>query len=174
MAYGWIKIYRSIWDNDLWVSEDPFDIRAAWIDLIMLANHEDGTVVEGRRKRIIKRGQHKTSMRKLAVRWHRSMGWVSRYLTMLQELGMITFVVNTNGTLITIENYGVFQDIPNTNDNTSSNTNKHTSDNTHRHTSRYTNGNKQEYKESKEDKEDKNIYSGPGGPRDSSKDDDWQ
>lgn len=36
---GWVKIYRSIQDNDLWLAE-PFTWAQAWIDLLLNANHK--------------------------------------------------------------------------------------------------------------------------------------
>ena len=40
MAKGWVKIWRKIWASDIWDDEEPFCKRAAWIDLILMANHE--------------------------------------------------------------------------------------------------------------------------------------
>ena len=37
---GWIKLHRSISDNDLWTSE-PFSRGQAFVDLILLASHKD-------------------------------------------------------------------------------------------------------------------------------------
>ena len=38
MAYGWISIHRKIQDNLIW-NDKPFNRGAAWIDLLLLANH---------------------------------------------------------------------------------------------------------------------------------------
>ena len=44
---GWVKIHRQIQDNAIWMSDEPFDSRSAWIDLILMANHEDKEVYQG-------------------------------------------------------------------------------------------------------------------------------
>lgn len=36
---GWIKLHRKLSDNPLWTCE-PFTKGQAWVDLILLANHE--------------------------------------------------------------------------------------------------------------------------------------
>jgi hypothetical protein len=39
---GWIKLYRKLWDDEIWDDElEPHNKRSAWIDLLMMANHED-------------------------------------------------------------------------------------------------------------------------------------
>ena len=38
---GWVCTHRKICEHWLWKDENPFDKRSAWIDLIMMANHED-------------------------------------------------------------------------------------------------------------------------------------
>ena len=45
MAKGWISIHRKIQDSEIWNSSEPFDKRSAWIDLLLLANHEDNTIM---------------------------------------------------------------------------------------------------------------------------------
>ena len=37
---GWISIYRQIQDNWIWKSKEPFDKRSAWIDLLLMVNHD--------------------------------------------------------------------------------------------------------------------------------------
>ncbi|WP_322020128.1 hypothetical protein [Clostridium butyricum] len=44
---GWQKIYRDIQDHWLW-EDKPFSRGQAWIDLILLVNHEDNkTLIDG-------------------------------------------------------------------------------------------------------------------------------
>ena len=84
---GWIKLHRQIMDNDLWNMPEPFDRRSAWIDLLMLMNHEP-RAVPLRNGNIIylEAGQHFTSMDTLAARWHWSRGKVIRYMKLLCKL----------------------------------------------------------------------------------------
>lgn len=110
MNRGFIKIYRKIEDNVLWLSNnEPFDSRSAWVDLILLANHKDNTFKLGMRTITVKRGQKWTSSNKLAQRWIWSRQKVMNYLHMLQNEGMIYLETSNRGLLITIVNYRVYQ-----------------------------------------------------------------
>lgn len=109
---AFIKIDRKLFNHYLW-NEKPFDRARAWIDLIGLANHEDkdfsveNTLVHG------KRGSVYRSKKWLANRWGWSEKKVRCFLTFLAKDGMISIkgqrVGRTNGTVITIEKYGVYQ-----------------------------------------------------------------
>ena len=114
MNRGYIKLFRKITDNCIYNSDEPFDKRSAWIDLILLANHKDNYVYNGMKKVIVKRGQHKTSISKLQERWHWGEKKVDAFLGLLQNEGMIYYEKNRSGlyrgVLITIVNYGVYQD----------------------------------------------------------------
>lgn len=114
---GWILVHRSIRESWLWAGK-PFSIGQAWLDLIMDANHETGKFYLNGKLKTIKRGQNWTSIRTLAERW----GWrneaVMDYLNALEEDGMILREPTKSGTLLTIVNYGKFQDVANTKRNT--------------------------------------------------------
>ena len=114
---GWILTHRSIRQSWVW-SKKPFSIGQAWIDLILDVNHDDGKFYLNGRLKKIKRGQKWTSIRTLAERW----GWqnkaVINFLKALEEDGMITRETTTAGTLLTVVNYGKFQDVRNTKDHT--------------------------------------------------------
>lgn len=110
MAKGYIKLHRQIQDSDIWNRSEPYDMRSAWIDLLMMANHEDKTIVFDYQPVVIERGQHLTSVRKLSERWKWGKEKTLRYLRLLEQLGMIHRDSNKRRTLITIENYGKYQD----------------------------------------------------------------
>jgi hypothetical protein len=75
MHRGYIKLFRKMQDNKLWLSE-PFTRSQAWIDLILLANHRPG-VIRVRGNRVdVKRGQVGWSQVALAKRWKWSRGKV--------------------------------------------------------------------------------------------------
>lgn len=104
---GWIKLYRSIWDN--WVYSDPEDFRA-WVDLLLMANHEDKEIKVNGVLYPVSRGQKLTSIVKLSKRWNWSRKRVIHFLNNLQDANMIYYKSDTrSGTLITIVNYGVYQ-----------------------------------------------------------------
>ena len=109
MKRGYIKLHRQIQECDIWTDPEPFDRRSAWIDLLLLANHEDKTTLFDGKPIVVMRGQRITSVRVLAQRWHWSNDKTLRYLNLLQSLGMIRKESNARRTLITIENYDKFQ-----------------------------------------------------------------
>ena len=107
---NWVKINRSIFDNFLWKKNTPFDVRSAWIDLILLANHEDGQFMTSRGELIkIPRGSHFTSTRSLAERWHWNRDTVSRYIRTLVDAEMLTQTATHSGTLLSLVNYDNYQ-----------------------------------------------------------------
>ena len=145
---GWIKFHRQIQESDIWKNKEPFDKRSAWVDLIMMANHEDKEIFIKGKSITVRRGQRVTSMYKLADRWHWSRGKVLRYITYLERNNMITRESNSNDTIITIVNYNIYQDVHTTNDTTNDTTCGTTNDTT--------SGTQTRRKEDKEVK--KNIY----------------
>lgn len=118
---GYIVLDRAIRDSVIWESEEPFDIRSAWIDLVMSANYAEGKIVYRNRLTTINRGQFFTSTRKLATRWRWGHGRVLNFLRMLESNGSITVKRNAYGTLITLVNYGLYQDTRSTDRNADAN-----------------------------------------------------
>lgn len=108
MAYGWISIHRKIQDNLIW-NDKPFNRGAAWIDLLLLANHEDkkvlfnGSIIE------VKRGEKITSLRKLSERWGWSREKTKNFLILLKSENMIDFKTDHQKTTYKIVNYNVYQ-----------------------------------------------------------------
>lgn len=115
---GWIKLYRQLQDCWIWIIDEPFDKRSAWIDLLMSANHSDHKILFNGELATIKRGQVMTSIRKLAERWKWSYDKCSRYLKLLEADGMLTKESDKSRTLLTIAKYEFFQDMPNTDNGT--------------------------------------------------------
>lgn len=108
---GWIKIDRKIQSSDLWLDDEPFCRRAAWVDMILLANHAGRDVLLGNQTVWVARGQFITSQDKLAERWRWTRKRVRTFLSTLVKLEMIK--VDTRAkryTAITLVNYGVYQD----------------------------------------------------------------
>lgn len=108
----WVKISVSLMDHFVWNGE-PFTRGQAWVDLIMLVNHEptktvvDGQVIE------VGIGEYVTSIRRLADRWNRSVKWVMDYLDLLRSDNMVETKVVGHGknskTLLFLVNYEGFQ-----------------------------------------------------------------
>lgn len=107
---GWICLHRSLGDHFLW-DDKPFSRGQAWIDLLLLANHEDKKVLYQGKLMLFKRGTVYRSILSLAERW----GWdrkkVRRFLDLLVAEKMITTQSTTQGTTISIVNYRLYQDL---------------------------------------------------------------
>ena len=108
MSYGWISIHRKIQDNLIW-NDKPFNRGAAWVDLLLLANHEDkkvlfnGSIIE------VKRGEKITSLRKLSERWGWSREKTKNFLILLKSENIIDFKTDHQKTTYKIVNYNVYQ-----------------------------------------------------------------
>jgi len=112
MNKGWIRIDRKILDHFLWM-EKPFSKGQAWIDLILLANHEDKTIIFNGSLLEIKRGERLTSIKQLSSRWSWSTTKTVNFLNLLEKEKMLEKKSDTKKTVLTIVNYGVYQDLPN-------------------------------------------------------------
>jgi len=114
---GYIKLYRDIRDHWVW-SEKPFSRGQAWIDLLMMANHEEKTISYDGHPMKVGRGQKVTSLKQLADRWGWSRAKVRRFFDDLESEQMLTTKRNARGTTVTVVNYGFYQDVRNTKRNT--------------------------------------------------------
>jgi len=105
---GWIKLHRSITDNDLWLSE-PFTYGQAWVDLLINANHKGATIFIRGIEVSLNRGDIGWSEVTLSKRWKWSRGKVRRYLGVLENRGMIVQQTTQVTSVITICNYCLYQ-----------------------------------------------------------------
>ena len=121
---GWICLHRKIQDCFIWDSNEKFDSRSAWIDLLLLANHENKNTMFDGKPIVVKKGQRITSVRILSDRWHWSNEKTLKYLRMLEQEKMIVRESDNRRTLLTIVNYELYQDIANTEQNTEQNTDR--------------------------------------------------
>jgi len=106
---GWIKIYRKLSDNPLWTSE-PFTRGQAWVDLIMLANHEDGFFYLRDHKINVSRGQVGWSHLKLSERWKWSRSKVKKFINDLEKEQQVIQQQSHSTSVITLLNYDKFQE----------------------------------------------------------------
>lgn len=110
-SQGWISIHRSLFNHWIWTDKEEFDKRSAWIDLLLMVNHEDKKVLINGKLETIKRGQRIISLSKLAERWKWSRKKVTNFLNLLEEDGMIIAKKEQGKyTTITIVNYSFYQD----------------------------------------------------------------
>lgn len=157
---GWIKTYRNILDH--WVWQDPMTFRC-WMYILLKANHSDKKVMFDGSLMTIGRGQFLTSIRKLGDDVGCSRDKIRKILQTLKEDNMVSVRATHRGTLLTVINYGVYQDSAHTESYTEQATESYTA----RTQNRTQNRHKQEYKEcNKNDKEEKEAAApalDPGG-----------
>lgn len=108
MNEGYFYVQRRLIGSDMWLSE-PFSRGQAWLDLIALANFQDGEIRVRGVLVAVKRGQVSWSEVKLAERWKWSRGKVRRFLGELKTKQQIVQQTGNVTTLMTIVNYGKYQ-----------------------------------------------------------------
>ena len=111
---GWVAIYRKIQDNYLW-ADRPFAKGQAWIDMLLLAYHDDNKLMMGNELVKVESGSFVTSELKLMERWGWSKCKTRAFLDLLQNDGMITKKTDRKKTTITIVNYGDYATLKTTN-----------------------------------------------------------
>ena len=106
---GWIKVHRKISENDIWTCE-PFTRGQAWIDLLLLANHEYGYFYCREHKIEVERGVVGWSELKLSVRWKWSRTKVRKFLNDLEKEQQIIQHKTQSYSTIEIVNYNIYQE----------------------------------------------------------------
>lgn len=104
---GWIKIYRDITSH--WIFQDAEKFKW-WIDLLIMASHEDYKTLSNGNLVSLKRGQLSVSLSFLSSRWGRSKEKVLNFLRLLESDGMIQRSSDRKSTIITVCNYDSYQD----------------------------------------------------------------
>ena len=107
MDKWWIKLSTQIQDHWIWKKHE---YAYAWIDLLMMVNRSDNKMMVDNELITIKRGQTLTSMVKLAKRWGWSRNKTYKFILALEKDGMLKRKSNTHYTMLTIVNYGKYQD----------------------------------------------------------------
>ncbi|HBG21969.1 MAG TPA: hypothetical protein DDW83_01795, partial [Peptococcaceae bacterium] len=126
-AEGWISVHRQIWDSWVW-KEKPFSKGQAWVDLLLMVNHEDKKTLLGNQLILVKRGSRITSIRKLCERWGWSNTKVRSFLSLLEQDGMIVVKSDTKKTMLTIVNYSDYQDMNTSKNDTETSEEHHEND----------------------------------------------
>ena len=104
-------MHRCIREHWIYKEKRIFSKYEAWLDLLMDANHKGNKFVLGNEIFECERGQIITSIRQLCDKWNWSNTKVTKFLKLLQEDKMITYFSDAKKTVITIENYTLYQHI---------------------------------------------------------------
>lgn len=105
---GWVKLHRKIQDNDFWTCE-KFTRGQAWVDLILLCNHQDSFYYKRGVKIDVKRGQLGRSIVELSDRWSWSRNKVTKFLNDLEKEQQIKQQKTNITMIITVLNYDLYQ-----------------------------------------------------------------
>lgn len=109
MNKGWIKLYRSIIDSWIWNEERVFSKAEAWIDILLMVNHEDKKLLCNGELFVVPAGGKLISFDALSKRWNWSRGKVKRFIELLENDRMITVKRTANSNLITVDNWAFYQ-----------------------------------------------------------------
>ena len=100
---GWARYHRKIVDWEWYTDPNTFRL---FFHLVLMANHEDAKW----RGQEIKRGQHITSIHKLALALDLGDKQIRNALDKLKSTNEITTLGTNKNTVITVVNYSVYQD----------------------------------------------------------------
>lgn len=106
--YGKISLDRSILNHSVF-NIKPFSKGQAWVYILLVANYKDNEIILGSKTKLIKRGQHHTSVKKLAEKWGWSDKKVRNFLGLLEREKMLTTERTPKGTTLTVVNYDKYQ-----------------------------------------------------------------
>lgn len=107
---GWIKLFRKIFNSDLWIDGTPFDKRSAWIDILLLTNNQDKTCMIDGVPVLVEKGTFITSEVKLANRWQWSRTKVRNFLKYLEIEQMISKKQDKKKTYLKVLHYADYQE----------------------------------------------------------------
>ena len=109
MKGNFFVVNRAIFDDETFQSR-PYSELCAWIYLIAKAAYGDREVDFGGGRVFLKRGQLVTTERRLAAEWGWTRDKVRRFLLKLTRTKNLTIERTARRTIITVENYGKYQD----------------------------------------------------------------
>lgn len=112
---GWIKLYRKITEDEMYLAE-PFTKAGAWIDLLLLAAFKPYTIPKRGNVVRVDRGCIAMAVETLAERWQWSPNKVKRFLADLEIHQQITIRRNNLINIIAIVNFEQYQEGPDSSD----------------------------------------------------------
>lgn len=108
---GFIKLHRGWRDNDIFLGDEPFSEREAWLWLLENATWKKTTRRTGQGGAVhLERGQIHVSFGALSASWKWSIKRVRGFLARLEKGAMVGTASDKRGTVLTIINYSKYQD----------------------------------------------------------------
>lgn len=113
MHRGYIKVWRKLQEDEIWMNPEPFNKRDAWIDLLVMTWAKKKIFIIGNKAVELEPGQLFLAYRFLCSKWHWSKGKLKDYLDLLAspDVKKIIYKSTHDGTLITILNWETYQPI---------------------------------------------------------------
>lgn len=110
MMGGWINLHRKITESEIYPKGRPFTKYEAWLDLLIIAAHSSKNVMIGNDVIKCDRGQIIRSVESYQKHWNWTRQQVRCFFDMLERDNMITRITTNKTTILTICNYGIYQD----------------------------------------------------------------
>lgn len=107
---GWIKIHRCITSHWLYTENRVYSKYEAWMDILLNVNFADAQLIIKGKLYKVKRGQSILSYESWAKRWNWDKSKVRRFMSLLQEDGMIDVKSDNITTQITVCKFDSYQD----------------------------------------------------------------
>lgn len=106
---GWFKMPRTLIECDLWMSDTPFNLRDAYVDLLMMSNYEERNFFPHHSQDVVvvHEGELATSIENLSIRWGWSKKKTINYLDRLEKAGMLSRKSYNWGTVIRLAGHGI-------------------------------------------------------------------
>ncbi|HEX2920923.1 MAG TPA: hypothetical protein VHO50_07155 [Bacteroidales bacterium] len=113
---GWILLHRRLQEHWIYPQNRKFTPYEAWIDLLLIVNHDDQEVDIKNSIMICKRGESLRSLETLSMRWNWNKSATRRFLKKLEKAKMIVLESLPKTTRITVCNYDKYQPKRNANE----------------------------------------------------------
>lgn len=111
MNTGYIRIYRKILENPIIMKDS--DHLAVWIYLLLTATHKSKKVLFGKEKIVLKSGELITGRKEISEKLRISESKVDRILKLLESEQQIEQLTNSQGRLISIKKWDMYQNVNN-------------------------------------------------------------
>tara|TARA_R110002012_G_scaffold55981_4_gene143021 strand:- start:3584 stop:4384 length:801 start_codon:yes stop_codon:yes gene_type:complete len=115
MSLGWISLHRKILNNPILSRGRVYSRFEAFVYMLLRANHSENKCVIGNQLINIKTGSFITSQKKLIKEFNWGSTKLRGFLKLLETDNMIETKTTTYSTMITIINYGSYQNLETTN-----------------------------------------------------------
>jgi len=101
---GWIKLHRTLLQDEIWALK-PFGIGQAWVDLLLNTELQQTTRIFNDFAFELSTGEQVTSLGVLSQRWGWSTTKVRKFIENTQKTGSTTVKKHSKGMVISIQNW---------------------------------------------------------------------